>query len=245
MTSTQYGKWAEAHCDNQCYTNYFSPKEYLMLLIQMIQANSEETSLFTPGWHEKESKIVWRANIMDKYLSRKVKAGVSGVVLAGILLVGTVATYAVGRAADQTYTDVYLETADSIELNESDDGLVEYIGDISDLDGCEIIEIVDDSSSKTRAADGNISGWKIKSGSVAKSGTFKKSVGDTIFVAAVITPSDKTVQVGIIYPTGTLVYVQGTGTLSHTFSVPSSGSYAVYIRNVSDTTITANGVYTN
>ena len=90
---------------------------------------------------------------------------------------------------------------------------------------------------------GSISNWSISTGHSATSGRFYSYNGGTISIAVNILPTNKTVRVGIVQPDGVKRYVEGNGSVGHSFSVTQTGYHKVYIANDSGTTVTANGSY--
>jgi beta-lactamase regulating signal transducer with metallopeptidase domain len=243
-----YRRWAEAYCDMICYTRHFEITEYFMGILSVLANNPESLNIFAPGWREgsREKEVVWRARMMDNYMSKRKTTKYAGIVVAGLLLISSVATFAIDTGAESLYNSLYDVTRDDSEVTQQDGGdLIEYTCDASDLEGWTILDMSDEAGASTRAADGSISNWNVPTNTMAKSGYFTKYSGDSISVVALIQPSGKTVQVGIVKPNGKMVYVQGQTTIAHTFTADSNGAYCVYIRNVSDTTITANGNYTN
>ena len=122
-----------------------------------------------------------------------------------------------------------------------DDGYIEYT-EYPDSDDAPDSEIyigtiyVPDSN-------GSISNWTITNGHSATSGKFYSYSGGSITISVAIVPSNKTVRVGIVQPDGVKRYVEGNGSVGHSFSVTQTGYHKVYIANDSGTTVTANGVY--
>ena len=58
-----------------------------------------------------------------------------------------------------------------------------------------------------------------------------------------ITPSDKSVQYGIITSDNKKRFVYGTGSCYHVFSISDSGNYEIFIKNTSSKTVTIEGGY--
>ena len=72
---------------------------------------------------------------------------------------------------------------------------------------------------------------------------FSATAGKGIAVA-VSNPSGASVRVGISKPGGTRTYVTSSGTLiSHTFSVSVTGTYKVFVQNMSNSQISVSGSY--
>ena len=73
--------------------------------------------------------------------------------------------------------------------------------------------------------------------------SFSASSGQQIIVSAVMDPTDKIVNVGIIEPDGTRRYVQGSDTVMHTFDLDQTGYYRVFVENYNSVTVEASGSY--
>lgn len=85
--------------------------------------------------------------------------------------------------------------------------------------------------------------WTVTPGTRHVSGTFYVKKGQTISVSATASPGTNTYWICIMDPFNNVRYVEGTGSLSHGFSITSSGNYRVGIQNRSDANITAAGSY--
>ena len=69
-------------------------------------------------------------------------------------------------------------------------------------------------------------------------------MGGQVNVAGVISPSDKYVTMGIIQPDGSTRAIKVNGNFSFTFTnLAYTGSYRVFIKNSSGTTVTCELVY--
>lgn len=249
----EYGKWAEAYCDESCYDNYFTVLDYFNTILVIMQENSQEISAFAPGVTEKKNELLWRVEIMDHFRLKKVKAGVASLAIVIVLLFNIGSTYALETGTEDVYSGLVNNTmkSEEEEMQSGNDDMQEYYGNVSDFgddvvvmveDG-EIIDISGDSVISPQSADGTITGT-LKKGELVKTGAFRKTANSTVWIAVTATPSDKKVNAGLIYPTGVKVYVQGSGNFTHTFSIPSDGAYMVFIENLSDATVKVNGIYT-
>ena len=184
---------------------------------------------------------------MKKDSRQKRSLGISGIVLAGVLLVSTVTTYATEAGINKMYDGIVGETM--VEVEEEYDpivfeNLVEYSVDMSELED----EVIIDASqmkggSTTYASNGMINNWVVNPDVSLKSGGFYKSYNSTVSVTVIANPSNKTIRIGVIQPNGILYYVEGQGTISHSFNVRHSGTCYIYVKNVSDTKVTVSGAY--
>lgn len=180
---------------------------------------------------------------MKLFNSKKWKAGIAAFAATAVVLATSVMTYADGYGTSSGDNSngpgaIVDENGELVEFETT----LEELGITMD----DIIFIGSDSGETgTRYISGYISGWKITSGDMFTTGSFKKNAGDTITVTCSIVPNDKTVQVGIIKPNGGAVCVQGTDYFHHTFTCINTGYYCVYVKNMSTSTITAYGTYTH
>lgn len=170
------------------------------------------------------------------------KAGVAALAVTAVLAVSSVAAYAEGYGSgdgsdipeEGNYVD---ENGDFIqfEMTLEELGLTE-----ADL----LVPMGQIGGDELQYVNGQINAWSVPSGKTAKAGSFKKNVNDTIYVSVTIIPTNKTARAGIILPNGNAVCVQGQGPLSGIFTCPTTGYYWVFVKNMSDTTVIANGSYT-
>ena len=85
--------------------------------------------------------------------------------------------------------------------------------------------------------------WSVSPGTRMVSNQFWVTKGQTIHMAAVATPDGNTFWIGIMDGLNNARYVEGTGNLSHAFSITSSGHYRVFVQNRSSVQINAAGSY--
>lgn len=249
MVSGQYQKWAEAYCDNSCYEEHFAASEYFNAILLLVKDYSEWSSPFAPGMREKKSELLWRVEIMSNYRRKRLKRGVSALILTGVLVFSLSATFALQVGTEQLYSYVVDSTLESTqeEIQEPENYLTEYTCDVSELGDVVVeqdgsgISISGDSVVSVASADGSIS-TSIGAGKTITTSSFYKSAGSELMVAFSVSPSDQTVQVGYIYG-GSATYVQGTDHIYHSFTLPSSGYYVVFVKNQGTETVTVYGMY--
>ena len=68
------------------------------------------------------------------------------------------------------------------------------------------------------------------------------AIGETIRINITYSPTGADLDVGILQPDGSFRYVKGSnGSVDHTFTINSNGSYQVRIRNNSSNSVTVLG----
>lgn len=169
----------------------------------------------------------------------------SGVVIAAILMVSLAGSgltaHAATKGINEIYNDMYWSTTESVEEPlEQENELKEYEGTEADFEGTEIVEHTEDVN--TRSIAGTIL-WPMTSNSTHCTAGFKAKAGGKITVSVGVNRDDKVVKVGIIKPDGSTSYVKGKSVISHTFSVSKSGTYRVFVQNLSSVKIQVQGSY--
>ena len=83
--------------------------------------------------------------------------------------------------------------------------------------------------------------WKVPTGNLVYGGNLSMEVGESITINVAISPMDKTVKVGIVEPDGTFRYVNGKGSIGHTFAINKRGQYKVAVMNTSGSSVQVSG----
>ena len=76
-----------------------------------------------------------------------------------------------------------------------------------------------------------------------KTPSFYKSTSETIRVHAEIDPDNISIDIGYIDPEGYITFVSGQDSIYHTFTLYKTGSYKVFVRNNSSTSVMVSGMY--
>ena len=82
-------------------------------------------------------------------------------------------------------------------------------------------------------------------------GKRQQSVGSDIYLRAgnrlvasfIITPNDKSVRAGIVFPNGDREYRTGTDTVVYSKEIEKSGLYRIFVENLNDTEVTVDWTY--
>ena len=90
---------------------------------------------------------------------------------------------------------------------------------------------------------GAIDSTSLEKGTMLSIGTVYAEKNQGIGIRLNITPSDKSVQYGIITSDNKKRFVYGTGSCYHVFSISDSGNYEIFIKNTSSKTVTIEGGY--
>lgn len=240
--SKQLQKWSEASCDHRCYRDGYSLTYYFESILKMGE-QAINLATFAPTWGATASELKWRINCMKQNRDKSLKRSVAILTTVGMLFTGTTIVFAAETGVEKAYDCVYeatmysvdetiaYESADQEEYEEFTCSAEEMFADTI---------IVEAPTNITRS----IASWTINSGYTMRSSAFSKDKSGQVYVAGVLSPSDKYVTMGIIQPDGSTRAIKVKGNFSFTFTnLAYTGNYRVFIKNASGTTVTSELVY--
>ena len=230
--------WAEYACDADSVETIGSIKRYFQVILNMAKADEDEDM---PGVYsslvEDESEIKDRLAHIQRSKDMKIKNKWKAILcVATMFVTSTTTVYGATTATESLYKTAYNATVEDVrELSQivTEDGYTEYevTGLESGVDETEGTVIAIYGSDTSYAYN-----WNVKKNDALRSSPFKASSGDTITVSSIAAPSNITYRMGIVQPDGVRRYVSGTNAMIHEFAVTQTGTYYVYIQNMSTTT---------
>lgn len=221
----------------------FSRKEYFLTILNALseEGKRERYNLFlladTIGDYER------RVQSMREYrVHGRLKKG-TAVLLSACFLFGSSMTAlaagegitaAYGKAADVTDaraeegsdTAAVMETAATV----SDEELLEEFARAYDLDPDDVI-LMGEEGIET-VGDSFYIDWKIPAGKTGMTGSFPRDNGGKVRAMTSGDPTNIRYQMGIKDPNDLMRYVEGTGTMSHEFSISITGRYCFFVTNL-------------
>ena len=225
---SQLGIEQEIECDMfVCeHTTSYSAKEYFEFMMSL--EKEDRTFTFSATLFESKKDVIRRAEAMRdrRKLGRAGKMMLLVCSLA-LMFVSSVPTYAMAERMVNVEDDVLIES-ENMDENVQTTGLTEF--DI--VDWGSVKEVVIDIETYASLVNINFT-------AAANTRYFIKSqtmeVGDEVSVAIRCEDSDALYWIGIkeMYKNSGK-YVQGTGTILHTFTITEAGTYRVFIENKAD-----------
>lgn len=223
----------------------FNRKEYFLTILNALaeEDRRERYNLFlladTIGDYER------RVQSMRKYRADGgIKKGTAVVLTACFLLGSSITALAAGDGMTAVYGAAAEATADRVEedgsttegiaATVSDEEILEEFARAYDLNPEDVIMIGEDDI-ETIGNFINLEG-DVEPGKTFMTSGFNEDVGNTVSVMTVGSPSDIQYQMGIKDPNELMRYVEGTGTMSHDFSITIKGRYYFFITNLSNST---------
>lgn len=153
------------------------------------------------------------------------------------MAVSSTTSMAAGLGINQVHNALYDFTETRTVVQKEENGYIVYEEELTAEDRAKMREML-----TMQWRNGNFTfDEDLKADDLLYSNQFSVSNGGEIMVSASVSPSDVTVNVGIITPNGTKVYVSGEGLISNTFDVTKTGKYRVFIENESDTPVSVSG----
>lgn len=241
----QVHKWGEYACDyeavqkigmNRGMKFYFGVIAKMAIeqsVVEVLEAQLVERV------SDLEDRMLRMKRSYDKMkFNKKYSKRVTAVIVAALTIFSTSTIYAGTVSVGDMYLNTYNESV--VEFDEVSDSSVEKTAS-----GLEegFIEEIGESFLKDKSIGIYNFNWTILVKGSKKTEDFTAKAGDAIGVTAKFTPSNAKVRIGIVQPDGTRRYVEGTGTLGHSFTLTQTGLHSVYVQNLSGGTITAGGSY--
>ena len=232
------GTWAEYACDSDSVKVIGSIKDYFQVILDMANAN-EDTKM--PGVYsslvEDEAGIKDRLSHIQRSKDMKIKNKWKAMLcVATMFVTSTTTVYGATTATENLYKSAYNATVEEVrEISQTvtEDGYIEY--EVTGL-GADVNEYEGLVIQKDRAGTTFAYNWSVPKKDALRSAAFKASAGQKIEVTAIGKPSNITYHLGIVQPDGVRRYVSGSDMMSHKFTLTQTGTYYVYIQNMSTST---------
>lgn len=238
--------WAEYACDADSVKVIGSIKRYFQVILDMAKADEDEK---IPGVYsslvEDESEIKDRLAHIQRSKDMKIKNKWKAILcVATMFVTSTTTVYGATTATESLYKRAYNATVEDVrEFSQTvtEDGYTEYEVSgleswVNETEGAVIAEYGSDTSYHF--------GWTVKKNDALRSSPFQASSGQTITVTTIGTPANITYRMGIVQPDGVRRYVSGSDTMVHNFTLTQTGTYYVYVQNMSTTTaLDVSGAY--
>jgi beta-lactamase regulating signal transducer with metallopeptidase domain len=215
---------------------FFNTREYFETIDRMILTDEKE------DWYQLFSLVDSRSNYERRIINMKqyqkhgsLKKGTALLLSACFLLGSSMTAFAAGDGLAEAYRGLTAETIDRAEDVDTDTLDAEALEELCrayDLDP-DTVTIMDDGMA-TYGRRINIT-WLVPAGETYLTSGMTESNGEEVAIAVSALPTDVTYQTGLKDPTETLRYVQGEGSLAHTFEIEQSGRYYFFVTNMSET----------
>lgn len=238
----------EEYCDRRACqegAEMFSEKEYFLTILKMLsrEVKRERYNLFaladTIGEFER------RVQCMKRYHEHGgIKKGTAAVLSVCFLLGSSITALAAGDSMTEAYAKAVEATDNRAEDNEavadlegeaaemSDEEVIEEFARMYDLDPDDVI-MMGDEGVETVGDFINID-WSLTPGKTGMTSGFSKEVGSSVVITTIGDPDDIKYQMGIKDPNELMRYAEGTGYISHEFSIKIKGRYYFFVTNLDD-----------
>ena len=232
-------RWSEYSCDDKSCQIVGGIKKYFIIISKIVLDINKIDSYFISHLVENKCELAermehMRKNHLYKRKSLKVAMGICMV----MLFASSGMVYAASANFVEQYETLYDNTVVDIEEENIEVSYVEYT-DSGVEDGIAVVDMDTEVMSKSTASF-NLA---VKGKTMYKSGTFSASSGGAITITVAISPSDTTVNAGIVEPDGSRRYIQGQKSLYHIFELDQTGDYRIFIENKSTSEAKVEGTY--
>lgn len=218
-------------------------KEYIKTLLSITICIAEERRCFALGMGTKMSEVRKRIIAMENENRKTIaKKGILYGWMILSFLIGGSTVYAASCGVVNEYDKLY----DLTVLEEQEDYIeaaaqefVEYPDEKNLLVEEETGDVIEP------RANGNVYiDWTVKPNIRKITSGFKVEKGKEIYISVSVTPSNKTVKVGVKDEDSVCHYITGKGNITYRFKTTKKGTYKIYIENNNKVNVTAAGYYT-
>ena len=235
-------RWGEFACDYEVCRKSHNIKNYYTVLMDMAQ-ECRKRDMIVSRIIEGKSELYERIrHVTMSYKKRPVPRMATAMILSVVVAIsGSTVCFAAVESADALQ---YINQETAVDTEEVNEQLLlqEYVETETTVDAVEMEGETEFLSVGVKATGASFS-WTISKNTLMKTSTFSASSGKTISIG-VQNPSGASIRVGIILPNGKKRYVSSSNyNVSHDFSVSTTGSYRVYVQNMSNSKISVSGNY--
>jgi hypothetical protein len=237
-------EWGETACDYESIKYVGDVKTYFEVLFQLAVDEKRRSSL-QANLVERKGELETRLLRMKRSykLMNKKKTWTAALAVAAMMVASTVSVSAATVSAGNTYMSLYdasVEEADKGNFSSTEDMVIQYADGLEE-GFTETVGELEQVKQGVRWVSGF--GWDISKKASKRTDTFTANKGDTVYITVVCSPSDATIHAGIINPDGSRYYVSSSGYFSAQFTCESTGTYCVYVQNMSSEKIEVDGSY--
>ena len=230
-------KWSETCTDIEAGDKVGGVKTYFSVIASLLfrtGAGAIHYGVCMANGEKIEERIM-RIQNYQKEQKRKGRKLIVAMLCIVTVLGGSLTALAAGEGvaalSDAAYQALEIEEVSEVADPRVNDG-IEYIEEAGESDKPVIIQNPVMQQYSTFAP----LSWIVPADYICETAYFSAYNGGYIRVELEMDPEDVTIHVGIVEPGGRKRYVIVSGSVSHTFSLTISGTYKVYVENMSATT---------
>ena len=238
--------WSDIACDINVCKHYFhgKAKVYFNLLRRASESGQTILPPFVSQLNNEES-LRRRVEYMIKW-QKSGKRTCLSVALAVALIIGSsVTAFASSVQVSNKQNDLYKETREieaSLENNNDVESEIHVIpADQVDEEKWNNAIVMEEENIDPLSVQKNFD-WKIPGNNFARSAGFIKKAGTSVSISCYIY-SDRYQRYGIRRPDGSMLYMSGMHNVAGTFPCEKTGTYYVFVENLTSSQIRAAGYY--
>lgn len=235
----QVQKQSEYVCDYRAGRSAGNINFYFTSLM-LVASEDRWFSVLSSQLFERKHELVERVKKMDKVIKAKKRSKTSVFVLMlVVLLASNMSVYAASAAGVDAYLEWYEKTDDNTVNTAQKQPQYQEVISYGEATG--VVTVVGELEEITRA--GALFDWTVNNNVKMCTSYFRCEVGDTVGVSVKVKPTALNVMVGIEREDGMKISVYGNDWISHSFTVPYSGYWRIFVQNQSGQTVYINGSY--
>lgn len=229
-------RWSEYCCDRTCCVVYSSESYFKTIFHMASEVRKQNFTSFVPMWMENKDDICQRAEYIvgmeRKRLQRKCFLKLLSAVIFSACIVGAGgADYGAIALHDKLYF-AYASTSEEENVSESKRGVKEIQADSRVLDG-KIFHTMKGTPFEKESIF-LIDEQKIQPQEGYQTRKFFKEAGAKLKASVMAEPERETFLVGLMDADQNIYYIAGNDYRMHTFQIPKTGEYRIFVFNKGD-----------
>ena len=237
--------WGDISCDIHVCNSFLGghAREYFALLYKVSQEENTNLPAFVSQLNSEQS-LGKRVEYMVRWQKAGKRTGVSVLLALALVIGSSVTAFASSAQVSDQQNDMYLETrVQEVDVAEEDDLELHVIpADQVDEEKWDNAVVYGNDALDPLTVQKNFD-WKVPTNNFARCTAFIKKAGTEIVVSCYVY-DDRYHHVGIRRPDGSMLYVNAMHQVTKTFPCETTGTYYVYVENMSSTKeIRAAGYY--
>ena len=239
--------WSEADCDAMALDGLekegISKSRYYDIIWKLMESGPTETDLFYyPMLASAQESLYRRMLVMENYRAnmRKVAKSVTFAWVMVFAMLSTVTAHAAGVGVSVVADKNLIETQDVAEFGGFGDE-ANWSEEIF-VPANDVVDIVYVNDGIMTFGSGSID-WSVPAGTRYVTSSIYMAKGTVVQMACTASPSTCTYWFGLMAANSDCYVVEGSGSGSHDFTVPSSGWYRIMVENRSIQSINVMGSY--
>ncbi len=230
-------KCSEAACDSRAYV-LTGMSSYFNVILNLKEECSKKSMAVC--LMERKDELMERIEYAKKInKNKKITKCAAGLMVFGMLFINCATVFGATVGLKEAYRVAYEKTEPAPVWDGPTAELEEHVIYADEQD--DVVEVVGEVNQMAKSS--SEFNWTILRNLSTRTTPVYIEAGQSVVIAVLISPDDRSVNFGIKDSKGNRVYVTGIDEASHIFNIEESGYYCIYAENPNNVTVVVDGCY--